>query len=231
MNLSTLRANVDGTKFDHLNSGCPINSACNKNLGTKRISWIKFLRSTTAKTKKIEFDNFTKKFGVPINIWTTLKAAKDQSIIQWDSPCRGHRIPGKEIFKGQVFVKSFHHIEKQESLIVPKIYLLNKEQLLKVYPRPRDTFPSFMTNKTFFYNLSDEGELFGIKVSKSGTIDLNRSKFSDQSPREVKCPNQLVSLFEERKRPQNLFQGHYCKAIWNLQKKQYQTVLLGWSCN
>ena len=94
---SKLNAGVNENKYDHPHAGCPINSKCNKDLGIKRQNWIKFLRSVTLKTKKNDFQKFQRKYGLPLNIWTTQKAHKDPSIIQWDSPCRGHRIKGKEI--------------------------------------------------------------------------------------------------------------------------------------
>lgn len=225
--------------LDHPFKGCPTNSLCSQNMGAKREKWLKALRSPKAATA----ENFRKQFGMPIKIWTRDTVLKDPSMITWDSFCAKHNPkPSSEglintdekIYITEVFSKDLNKIgsiyKEGPQVLLNRLYLLDGKKVIP-YLIPRSEAPLFIEKNHLYFTVEEEGSYFGLWISPKGTLRISETFLPKNFPDEVKCPEPLAKAFQAGIKNQNLYQGYFCKAIWNRTKKAYSTMALGWSCN
>lgn len=226
--------------LDHPYKGCPTNSLCAKKMGELRSKWLKVL----SKNKPSALDKFRKKNGIPVNIWTRDTVLKHPNLIIWDSFCKKHNPkPNTEglinteekIYIAQVWAKNFDDIKKSfkegNEVLVNRAYVLDESKKVTTYRIPRAEAPLFISDGKMYFTVEEEGNYFGLWVDSRGNIKIDQTYLPKSFPDEVKCPEILSKAFQAGIRNQKLFEGFFCKAIWNQSTKKFNTVALGWSCN
>lgn len=227
--------------LDHPFVGCPTNSLCNKEMGQRRSKWLKALKGPKA---HIMIEKFRKKNGFPINIWTRDKVIKHNDLIVWDSFCPKHKPKPtadgvinteQKIYIAQAWYKDFNQIKKslkeEKEIILNQAYLLDSKGKVTTYTIPRAEAPLFIKDKNLYFTMEEEGSYYGMWISSNGRMKLGKTFLPKNFPNEVKCPEALSKSFKDGIKNQNLYQGFFCKTIWNQSVKKYNTIALGWSCN
>jgi hypothetical protein len=225
--------------LDHPFKGCPTNSLCSKKMGARREGWLKAIRSPKASVA----EKYRSRIGMPIKIWTRDKALNDPSLITWDSFCPKHNPkPSSEglinttekIYISEIFAKDLTSIGKLykegDQVLLNRLYLLDNKKVIS-YLIPRTEAPLFVENKKLYFTIEEEGSYFGLYISSSGELEISPTSLPKHFPDEVKCPEALAKAFQAGIVNKNLYQGYFCKALWDRSKKAYITMALGWSCN
>jgi hypothetical protein len=225
--------------LDHPFKGCPTNSLCSETMGSKRKGWLKAIRSP----KPSVANTFLKTHGMPVKIWSRDKVLKDPALITWDSFCSKHNPkPSSEglintdqkIYISEIFAKNLSSIEKlykeDSQIMMNRLYLLDKKKVVS-YLIPRSEAPLFIDNKDLYFTIEEEGSYFGLTISPSGSLKVIATSLPKNFPDEIKCPEALSKAFQAGITNKELYEGYFCKALWDRSKKAYTTVAIGWSCN
>lgn len=227
----------------HIHEGCPSNSTCSKETGALRKKWIDVLKASPADQRKTArgLERFREKYGLPIGFWIhTQKIEKGEpkhKLIIWDSHCSNHQSkkPEERVFLGQSMVKSFNDFAKmnlpEHKIMLNKTWTLTKKGKLRSYFHPRAEFPIKVDGAGIYITREDEGKYYGLQIDTRGTISIVPINNPKSFPKEVVCPEKLVTSFKAEVGMSNLYMGHYCKALWNDSTREYQTFIFGWSCN
>lgn len=180
---------------------------------------------------------------MPIKIWSRDKVIKNQGLITWDSFCSKHNPkPNSEglidtaekIYISEVFAKNLLEIgskyKEGPEILLNRLYLLDGKKVLS-YLIPRSEAPIFMDKKKLFFTVEEEGSYFGLSISQKGDLKIVETSLPKNFPDEIKCPKELSKAFKEGIKNPRLYEGFYCKALWDRSKKKYTTMAIGWSCN
>jgi hypothetical protein len=73
-----------------------------------------------------------------------------------------------------------------------------------------------------------DGVYFRVAVSPSGHLRIFPDTAGPFETTDTTCPNELVREF--KKLNKGLYSGHFCKNIYNVTLKKFQTLLLGLTC-
>ncbi len=225
--------------LDHPFKGCPTNSLCKEQMGSLRQRWLKAIRSP----KPAVAEAFRKKQGMPIKIWTRDTLLRHPSLITWDSFCPKHNPkPSSEglintdekIYISEVFSTDLSLIGKTykegPQVLLNRLYLLEDKKVV-TYLIPRAEAPLFIENKKLYFTIEEEGSYFGLEVARDGKLGITATSLPKNFPDEIKCPEALAKAFQKGIINQKLYQGFFCKALWDRTKKKYATMAIGWSCN
>lgn len=225
--------------LDHPFKGCPTNSLCSKEMGSRRMKWLKAIRSPKPQVAEA----FRKAYGMPLKIWTRDKVLKDPALITWDSFCSKHNPkPSSEglintdqkIYISEIFAKNLSHVgplyKEPSQIMMNRLYLLEDKKVVS-YLIPRSEAPLFIDKKKLYFTIEEEGSYFGLTISPSGSLKVIATSLPKNFPDEIKCPEALAKAFQEGIKNQKLYEGYFCKALWDRSKKTYTTMAIGWSCN
>lgn len=214
--------------------GCPENAICSKTTGANRNQWLNIIKSMqSGKITEIEAnEQLIKREGIPISAWATEKAIQNDFSFWWDSPCKQHQLPNEKYFLGDVFTKTLseEYLKKHSELIFAKAILKDGKDY-KIITIPRGDSPLAIINNNFYYTKDDDGNFYGLNVSKSGNIKISKTKRISNFPHEIDCPKEMSAEFYRTAPHLNFYKGHFCKEIWDMDQKIYQVFLMGWSCN
>lgn len=223
--------------IDHFNEGCPANSECSPEMGKLHKRWVDNLTNFSKEKDGWRLlDRFRKTNGVPFEVWSTEKALAKENIIFWDSPCRDHNQEGKpKISIGIVIV---NHLKKLKELVDnKKVYLRflkiyqGKGKPAKSYMTLRGDNPLYIEDNKLIYQRLEEGHYYGLSVAQSGELNIVATKSPPEFPQSIECPKELVDELKSDPNPENLYAGIYCQKTWNMTKKDFDILMVGWSCN
>lgn len=222
----------DASVIEHQNPGCPSNAQCSKKSGSLRKKFTNILAKTNESASGLRMRNdFRKKYGIPIEVWSLPSSQKRDDLIIFDSPCQNHNIPGKEILNSLAIVKSLKELKNNFKEVIPRRIYLKRDKKILSYDLPRGDLPSYLKNDRFYYTKSIDGNYYSYSISKNGSIQIESSEKPKNYAKTVTCSKELESEFKKANSPKNLFQETYCKAVWNTTKNIYEVIILGWSCS
>lgn len=231
--LGIVFASADPLK--HENEGCPDNSNCGKITGLKRSKWLNILKTLNENkiSEKKANEAITKETGIPINIWAPEEAYKNNNnYILWDSPCKQHKAPNPKYLIGEIFADSLtDKTQKSNPQIIFSNAIVKDEKGMRAIIVPRGDAPLSVINNSFYYTKDDEGSYYGLLLNFNGQLKISKSKRISKFPREIDCPKDMTEEFYRKAPTLNFYKGHLCKEIWNQDKNNYITILVGWSCN
>lgn len=212
----------------HHNRGCPINSICGKMMGEKKARWDDFLihlpKNAKKATKLLEF--YRKKNGILLPIWSISDNSEEQDLIKWNSPCPNHPKNDRQLYLSAAFITDFSLLDN--SRFISEIALLLKDHSVVTYPIPNREIPLYIEGKDMIFSISSEGSYFHIAIGPSGKIRVVSPAKTDYSFEDTQCPSILSNKFTQLN--QGLYQGSFCRKIYNTLSKNYQVILFGLTC-
>lgn len=213
----------------HKNKGCPLNSICGQEMGLKKAQWDETLKSlpkeTTLAAKKLE--EFRKKNGLLLPVWTISNTQEEKDLIKWNSPCPQHQNPENNLFQAEVFAPNFASLDKNRFL-EEEAFLLEENNKITPYKIPNKELPLFLIGKEMIFSMASEGVYFYLGVDPAGNIRVIDTKNTEFTPTDMECPKELISKIDQLSK--GLYSGHFCKNIYNSSLKKYQTLLFGLTC-
>lgn len=216
---------------EHEHMGCPENSKCSKKTGVIRQQWIEIAKSRR-KEKVKRLQSFARSFGAPLTVWGLDKAELNDQYVIWDSPCKKHNLEEEpRISLVDVFSKDLSSLKKNKDVIIPYGLLLNSKNKIEKLDLLRGDAPILLSNNSVFYVQEVEGIYYTLELHRNGKIQLLKTPRVTQYPSEVQCPKELTDKLTSMTEYKNLYQGQFCKKIWNVSTNSYQVMALGWSCN
>lgn len=215
--------------------GCPENAFCKKETGINRKKWIEELKNfAMGKISEQKINSYIQsEFGLPVSGWAQEEASLLPNILLWDSPCRQHSKATNKYYIAEVFRKNFHAHELKElpNLFFSRAILMSESNTPYAVVIPRGDAPLFFKDNQLYFLREEEGNFFGLLISKDGKFKVTKSESSAKAPKEIECTKEQIALFNRESPGPNFYQGTYCKEIWDTTNKIYRPVLLGWSCN
>jgi len=214
--------------------GCPDNADCNKETGAYRQEFIDKL--SLLNEKKISMDAISewamKKQGFPLSVWGHKNDFKINYSIWWNSPCKQHNQKDQSQYLiAEIFAKTTQLDESvSRKYFFPKAIISEANQL-KTLSILRGDSPLKIIDNAFYYTREIEGKFYGLLVKFNGEVKLTNPRSVEQLPKESNCSKDLIAEFYRKAPHLNFYSGYYCKDIYNENLKQYQTIILGWSCN
>lgn len=222
---------------DHFNQGCPANSECSPKMGKLYKRWTESLENFASEKQGYRLlEKFRNENGVPFEVWTTSKKTPEDDVISWDSPCEQHNLEGQDKFGiGMVMVKDLKELKSRinkEKVILRYLVVSPKNgNATKTYQTLRGETPIYIENDNLIYQKMDEGQSYGLSVGKNGDLKVVATITPKEFPRSIDCPRNLQEEAIRNKTPKNLYSGFYCQKTWNRTTDQFDTIMVGWSCN
>jgi hypothetical protein len=217
---------ISASILDHKNPGCPTNSLCHREFGIKRMAWKNVLKSPNK-----SLDQFKSKNGLPITFWSQAEKEENKSTSYWHSHCFNHQSKNVSLMLAQRFAKSYSLLKLKDTEYVPKV-LVQDGKKTQVYTSIPFDSPVAIKNNSLIYNREDDGTYYSISIYKDGRMDASHKIVKPKNlPQSIDCSKELQESFSKLKFPKGLYQASFCKAVWNIDKKRFQTMILGWSCN
>jgi len=215
------------------NTGCPENSHCSKTIGLKRSQWISELKKINQDSENSINARIKKSSLYPVSVWTNDdNKNNNDKIISWTSPCKQHNPPNPKILIAEIFIPDLSEktVKKSENIIFNKIFY-NEKNKYKFSYAPRGDAPLMIIDGKFYYIREEDGNYFGMLLSRDGDISIVKTKNVSLFPKEVECKKEMIEEFYKEAPTLTFFKGQVCKEIWNENKKAYDTIMIGWSCN
>jgi hypothetical protein len=211
--------------------GCPENSLCKKETGIIRSEWLEILGKFEQKSIDEKEANrlVQSRTGIPIPAWASEEASKKPLTILWDSPCKQHKTPTNKTYIAVTFLKNL--LPKNNILFHAPAVILDDKKVPHLIMVLRGDAPLFISNDSLYYTQDDEGHYYGLLVAPSGRLSLTHILSDTHYPKEISCTLEQIEMFKREIPSPDFFQGYYCKSLWNTKTKNYQSILIGWSCN
>lgn len=225
--------NIKAQQLKPENPGCPENSHCSKELGIKRDAFISEVKKINIESEDKINSRLIKNTQYPITVWSIEdQKTNNLPVIFWNSPCKQHNPPNQKILIAEIFMKDLSRIsaKNQDNIIFNKIFYFENKKWNYAFA-PRGDAPLMIVNNKFYYIREEEGNYFGLLVSKNGELSITKTKQVSQFPKELECKKEMIEEFYKEAPTLNFFKGQFCKEIWNQDKKIYEPIMLGWSCN
>ena len=221
--------------LDHVHEGCPANSSCLPQTGKRYKKWVDLLKRKLSSDKRLQMlNNFRRKSGIPLEIWSFPTAEGSEGLIHWDSRCSNHNKDGKKIQISLSLAQDFKELKKLEKesskIYITRSFLLEKEGTIVEYMIPRESTPLYLEGQHLIYTRETEGHYYGLSIAPDGSVQVLPVKGGARDAKTVDCPAKLVQRFAAADAPAELYREAYCKAFWNQKSKMYQTMIFGWSC-
>lgn len=215
---------------EHENLGCPSNSSCSKKIGLIRHQWTGIAKSTTPnKIKRMR--SFTSSYGALLPVWGRESSEKNQDLILWDSSCKGHNKEKLESIKFiEVFSKNLNSLKKEKDLIIPNVIMTNRKSN-RVRSVLRGDAPILIDGNDLIYIKESEGFYYALRLKLNGEISIEEVPKVESYPSEIGCTEDVTKELLQLTSIKHLYQGSYCKIIWNKKAKKYETLAFGWSCD
>jgi hypothetical protein len=215
--------------FGHPNKGCPFNSICGKEMGLKKYQWDELLKSLPKEKSHAvkKLDNFRKKNGILVPVWTVSNPQEESDLIKWHSPCPQHQKEDNKYFQAEVFTSNFSKLDKNR-FIEEEALLLKEDNSIVSYKIPNKELPLYLIGQEMIFSMTSEGTYYYLGVNPSGNLRVIDSSPMDFSVQDAECPKILINQFDQL--TNGLYSGHFCKNIYNSLLKKYQTLLFGLTC-
>ena len=232
--------------FEHQNKGCPENSECDEVMGLQLSRWKKLLTtlksSSLSEEKKAEaLEEFRKKYGIPVEFYTTVKSQQGFRPLYFSSPCPSHN-PKQEsgkILKGSAFVKEMGPktatIWRDQAQIEVPIGELLKPQPVRAYFKdaPVDYFlplgdqPLYLSGEHLYVLREDDEVFYTLRISPDGKWMIVPTEFSRLSQREArrdnaKCPDEKTST--------EIFKNDFCKSVFDEKEERAVVIRMHQGC-
>ena len=208
--------------LDHEFPGCPPNSRCTPDLGKKYLSFLEILKHPTPLGKKKGPEQIT----IPIKGWWQ-QGPKEQEVIWWQSECPLYR--QKQIRIAEVLVKNSLS-QLPPGFILGKLWLLNHQGKVKVYPLPRRESPIALYQEQLIILANFDRHYFQLAIKENGNLAFPLEDLYRPS-RNIACPEVLVKTYQqEDSQFLSLFPRYYCEEIWDHTNKQAVVILLNHEC-
>ncbi len=211
--------------------GCPDNSVCTKETGAVRLEWLEILKNYSINKidEKETNKQIQKKSGFPIPSWATEAAKSKPMTTFWDSPCKQHQKENEKTYIAITFLKNL--LPKNKILFhSPAILTDDKSHSLAIQTL-RGEIPLLILNDSLYFTQVDDGYYYGLLISYNGKLSFSKVIKDTHYPKEITCTTEQINLFTKELPSKDFFKGYYCKAIWNLTTKTYNSLIFGWSCN
>jgi hypothetical protein len=228
-------------------SGCPENAECDQSMGRLRKSWHKLLGRAQSNQKNAKsLDQFRRKYGILTQAWTLPKISKKYSPIIFDSSCTHLRKRPKDaqVKEGQLFIKytkknqiyAFNgkktvRLSSKDGVILDTLLLESGNKIQK-FLIPRGETPIGIKDRDLRFLISDSYLYYSLLISSSGkwhVIDNNlKDTFSSES---TVCSKDLLKAAKKISDPHNIYQGHFCRKLYDEITKKGYTYLVKWSCD
>jgi len=225
--------------LDHFNEGCPTNSTCNKDMGKLYQKWMQTLSATSdSKIKVKKLEDFRKMAGIPFEIWLTQTDKHHPKLISWEGNCNYHNREGhKKIKMGISFISNIDDLatlEKDKVISIRKLYRLNSNtnKIIR-YQTPQADTPLYVNGDDLIYQRSESGIYYGISISPEGYLSIVDTLTPLEYPESIPCPKTLkqAQIDHPEDFETEIYAGVYCQKTWNSQSKDFDILLLGWSCD
>lgn len=217
---------------DHPFAGCPLNSSCTQELGSKREKFTQFLKRSEAEGPA-RFNRFIKEnpIAVPIFIKGTARTQyNDENFIIWDSPCAGHQQVGQNIYLAEAMIRNMQELKSSPQAQAGLILLENAGQI-ESYQVPRDHAPRYAKGQALVFLHEEGGRYYNLSYHLDGTIKNEKTISGVQSPQVIQCPALLEVHYQSMASESKAPFGHYiCRSLYNTQSKKRQNILVAWSC-
>lgn len=215
--------------------GCPENAYCQKETGLIRQKWLEQLEKFGKKIISEEkFNLFLQNNdGIPIPNWAFEEGGVLPKIMLWDSPCHQHKKEISKYYISEIFRKNLHPNELKEFKFIyfSKAFGIHQNKKIFSMAIPRGDTPFFIENGYYYFLREDDGKYYGLLINPEGRLKISKIKTIKETPQEAVCQKELVDQFLKEAPSSSFYQGYSCKNIWNINLKNYQTMLFGWSCN
>lgn len=220
----------------HFNEGCPTNSECSPEMGKRYQRFAEAVKEVEKNPRGFEYlDSLRKKSGIPFDLWTTEKAKAKEDIIIWDSPCRQHNLEDqKKIGIGLAMATDFIPLTKfeaEEKIYLRRLYRFQKGKDPETFYTFRGDTPIYFEDDRLVFKRMIEGHYYGVAVDNKGQVNVVNTTVPVDFPRSIDCPQEFLNSMKKITQPENLYSGVYCQKTWNKSTKDFETVLIGWSCN
>lgn len=226
--------------FEHQNKGCPENSECDEVMGLQLSRWKKLLTSlkssSVSEEKKAQaLEDFRKKYGIPVDFYTTIKSQQGFRPLYFSSPCPNHlsKDDSKRILKGSAFVKSFGPksaiIWRDQAQLEVPIGELVRPQPVRAYFKeapvdyllPLGDQPLYLTGEHLHILREDDDVFYTLRISPDGDWRIVPTELSKLSLREsrrdnAKCPDEKTST--------EIFKNDFCKSVFD--EKEESSVII-----
>lgn len=213
----------------HENKGCPLNSICGTEMGVKKALWDDILK-TLPKDNHLAvktLEDFRKKNGLLLPVWTISNTLEEKDIIKWNSPCPQHQNPDNNFFQAEVFAPDFSSLDNKR-FTQEEALLLEENNTIVSYRIPSKELPLFLNGKEMIFSMTSEGVYFYVAIDPSGKIRVIDTKNTEFNPLDIECPKELASKIDQLSK--GLYSGHFCKNVYNFALKKYQPLLFGLTC-
>ncbi len=213
----------------HKYQGCPLNSICAPEMGVKKKSWDEMFK-TLPKDKKLAvktLEDFRKKNGILLPVWTISSPDEEKDLIKWNSPCPQHQNPENKFFQAEVFTSNFSSLDNNRFL-EEEALLLNENNSIISYKIPSKELPLYLNGEEMIFSMTSEGAYYYLGVDPTGQVRVLDTQNTEFSPTDAECPKDLITKFEQLSK--GLYSGHFCRNIYNSSLKKYQTLLFGLTC-
>lgn len=215
---------------EHENLGCPSNSKCSKKIGIIRHQLLGIAKSGD-KDKIKKMRSFISSYGILLPVWGREKAQKNNDLILWDSSCKAHNKEKLESMKlVEVFSKNLNSLDKEKDLFIPRAIMADRKSK-RVRSVIRGDAPILIDGDDLIYIQEIEGFYFGLRLDIKGNIRIEDAPKVSNYPSEVRCSDEVTKELLSLSPVKHLYQGAYCKIVWNKKSKKYETLALGWSCD
>ncbi|MFZ8932731.1 MAG: hypothetical protein ACO20H_02070 [Bacteriovoracaceae bacterium] len=218
---------AENISFRNLNNGCPLNSECSEKAGYLWNKWMLILELKDSKQKFAKLSQFVKQHGIPFKTWHLPTEKRNEDKILWDSHCKNHRSPQKDILLADIFLKN---LTTSKTTIYNQAYMIDNSGKLISFKTPRDYTPTLIKNKKLIFTMEEEGHYYSLHISDKDEFKVSKPIKSEQGIYEVRCPKGLIENFDKFEVPENLYTSKFCHSIWNADKNKFSTILMGWSC-
>ena len=215
---------------EHENLGCPSNSQCSKKIGIIRHQLLGIAKSNDG-NKIDKLRSFISSYGILLPVWGRESAQKNKELILWDSSCKAHN---KEKFESmklvEAFSKSLNSLKNEKDLFIPRAIMVDRKSK-RVRNVVRGDAPILIDGDDLIYIQEIEGFYFGLRLDSKGNTQIEDAPKVTNYPSEVRCSDEVTKELLSLAPVEHLYQGAYCKIVWNKKSKKYETLALGWSCD
>ena len=125
-------------------------------------------------------------------------------------------------------------LEKDKVISIRKLYRLNsKTNKIIRYQTPQADTPLYVNGDDLIYQRSESGIYYGISISPEGYLTVVDTLTPQEYPESIPCPKALkqAQIDHPEDFETEIYAGVYCQKTWNSQSKDFDILLLGWSCD
>lgn len=211
----------DNMKLKQLHEfeGCPDNSQCTREQGQMYLQFKKVIQEKNM----TKINAFISQNGALVTGWSKTDQFQNNPITIYDSKCKDHRTKDHKVYEAEVFSK-----KTPTGFIHQYAYTKFDNKIIKI-AIPRRSIPVVIDNQHFVALMDYEGLYYNLLINSQKEFTINFKKYPEKEILQVSCSAELVDFLKNEK-DMDIYSSYYCKKIWNLEKQDFQEILLSWSC-